>query len=149
MAKQAADAQAAVSATVERLKAQLGQSVDPRAWAKQYPYVAVGAAAVAGFAATMALVPSKEDRALRRLRRIEEALHPPPPARPSEENSGEARFAKGKNSFLTSLLLEVLSAIKPAIISLLTAGVTAQAAQPDQPEPPPPQPQPNDAGATV
>src|SRR5579862_8238473 len=54
--KQAHDAQAAISKVLQDLKAKVGQGVDPKAWAREHPWIAVGAAAVAGFAATSALV---------------------------------------------------------------------------------------------
>jgi len=57
------------------IKAKLGQGVDPKAWAREHPWVTIGAAAVAGFAATAALVPSKEEQALKKLAAIERALN--------------------------------------------------------------------------
>src|SRR5947208_2034202 len=73
--KQARDAQAAMSRVLQDLKTRLGQGVDPKAWAREHPWIAVGAAAVAGFAATAALVPSKEEQTLKKLAAIERALH--------------------------------------------------------------------------
>ena len=69
--KQAHNAQVAIGNVLQDLKAKLGQGVDPKAWAREHPWMAVGAAAVAGFAATAALVPSKEEQALKKLASIE------------------------------------------------------------------------------
>jgi hypothetical protein len=92
---------------------------------------------VAGFVATAVLVPSKEDQALKKLARIERALNPPqpkpePPAPMSAD--GANKFKAGHQSFTRTIMGEVIKAVQPALVSLLTAGVTAQAAKPSQEE---------------
>ena len=58
LAQQAADAKTAVLRTVADIKATAQEAADVRWWTQQYPWYAVGAAAVLGFvAATHLLVP--------------------------------------------------------------------------------------------
>src|SRR5690348_9501934 len=61
LAHQANEAKAAIGAALDDLKKSLANGVNPVGWAKQYPWIAVGAGAVAGFVATSLLVPSKEE----------------------------------------------------------------------------------------
>ncbi len=139
LAQQAADAQAAIKRTLNDIKTGLAQGANPSGWVREYPWISLGASVVAGFVATTAIVPSKEERALRKLARIERALHPEPP--PASRHDGEdgrgssnaADYKRGRQSFARSILGEVLKAVQPALLSLLTAGVTAKAAQPDYP----------------
>src|SRR6187455_580325 len=64
--QQAELAKAAIARTFQRFAAELGQGANPIEWAKEYPWISVGAAAVAGFVAANVLIPSKEDQALKK-----------------------------------------------------------------------------------
>ncbi len=125
----------------------LRDGVDPKAWTKEHPWAMVAGAAVAGFAAAAAFVPSKEDQALRRLLAMERALLPKPANRATHDNGQDAGedggakdFSKGRTGFLGAVGRQVLETIKPALMSALTAGITAKAATPDNayeaPQPP-------------
>ena len=82
------------------------------------------------------LVPSKEDQALKKLAKIERALNPepPPPTHEDKDRDHTADYKKGKQSFTRSLMGEVLKAVQPALMSMLTAGVAAKTAKPSQEE---------------
>ena len=117
----------------------LGRGANVSTLTRQYPWLTLGASTVAGFIATAALVPSKEDQALKRLAKIERALNPPQPkpdpaAAHAAEGDGSKQFKAGHQSFTRTILGEVIKAVQPALVSLLTAGVTAQAAKPSQEE---------------
>jgi hypothetical protein len=103
----------------------------------------VAGATVAGFVGAVMAVPSKEEEALRRLARIEKALMPKPEPREAaahhdDEDGGAKSYSKGHASFMSGLGRQVLEAVKPAIMSALTAGITAKASQPQQPSTQPP-----------
>src|SRR4051812_41641164 len=66
LTKQAADAKAAIARVSEELKNDLAKGVDPRAWMQVAPWTTLASAAVAGFLAAAATIPSKEEQALRR-----------------------------------------------------------------------------------
>src|SRR5215471_2494903 len=71
--QQAADAKAAVRRTLADIKVTAQEAADVRWWTQQYPWYAVGAAAVVGFiAATQVLVPAEQH-----------AQEVPPVARPT------------------------------------------------------------------
>lgn len=132
LAHQANEAKAAIGAALDDLKKSLANGVNPVGWARQYPWIAVGAGAVAGFVATSLLVPSKEEQALAKLAKIERALNPPappPPQQPQAAANGEQSYKSGQSSLVRAVLGEVVSAIKPAVISLLTASTTAAVAK--------------------
>ena len=137
LAHQAEDAKAAIAAALAGAKGEFAKGLDPKGWTRQHPWVALGASAVAGFVATATLVPSKEEQALKKLAKNEQALNPPPPppqpaAAPA--GSGEHGYKAGQHGFAKALLGEVIGAIKPALISLLTAGATAATTKPSQEE---------------
>ena len=140
LAQQAVDAKAAITATLGEIGRDLGQTVNVAGWTRQYPWLTLGASTVAGFVATAVLVPSKEDQALRKLAKIERALNTPPPPRKDEPAAHDAdgdsskAYKRGRHSFGRAILGEVIKAVQPALLSMLTAGVTAKAAKPSQEE---------------
>jgi hypothetical protein len=144
LAMQQEYAKAAVARAVGELKDALADGADPRVWAKQYPWATIAVSALAGFAATAALVPSREQQALKKLAEIERALNPEPRRRAERERdehadsvdgkAGGEDYKAGKQSFMTALLGEAIKAVRPALISLLTAGVTAKVAKPSPEE---------------
>jgi hypothetical protein len=141
LAQQAVDAKAAISAVLSDLGGDLARAAHPGHLMKKYPWLTLGASAVAGFAATAALVPSKEEQALKKLAKIERALNPEPPLKkkqqdnestPSEENV--KNYKSGRSSLTRTLLGEVIKAVQPAIVSMLTAGIAAKEAKPSEAE---------------
>ncbi len=120
----------------------------------------VAGATVAGFAAAAMFVPSKEDQALRKLIAMEKALMPKMPKRSSRddghdagEDGGAKDFSKGRTGFLGAVGRQILETIKPALMSALTAGITAKAAAADNeyqaPQPPPADPSQAQAAAPI
>src|SRR5690348_16195859 len=127
LAQQAHNAQLAMSKAFAEMKARLGQGVDPKLWAKEYPWMTIGAAAVAGFLAAYTLIPSKEEQALKRLARIERALNPPR-SRHEEHSNGNEKKEEGGGGMLSTILHEALGVVRPALVSLLTANLANPAA---------------------
>lgn len=134
-------AKAAIGRVVSELKGALADGANPKEWMQQYPWATLGVSAVAGFVATTLLVPSREQQALKKLAEIERALNPGRAERERDDHpdsidgkAGADDYKAGKQSFMTSLLGEAIKAVRPALISLLTAGVTAKAAKPSPEE---------------
>ena len=135
-------AKAAIGRVVGELKQALAEGANPKEWMHQYPWATLGVSAVAGFVATSMLVPSREQQALKKLAEIERALNPQPRRRTERDEhpdsidgkAGADDYKAGKQSFMTALLGEAIKAVRPALISLLTAGVTAKAAGPSEEE---------------
>jgi hypothetical protein len=123
IARQMAEAKAAMRHVVENLKSELAKGVDVRLWTREHPGYAVAGAGVAGFATAAAAVPTKEDQALKRLAALERAVAPPR----KESENGDHHQAP-KSGFLSSVGRELVGALKPLLMSALTAGATAAAA---------------------
>ena len=117
----------------EQLMADLASGVDPKLWMKVRPWTSLAGAVVAGFAAAAVVVPSKEQQALRRLAEIEKMLMPKPVDMRSPVDRDVPK-GREKPTFLSGLMTEVLGAVKPAILSMLTAGITAKATKPTEEE---------------
>ena len=151
--RQAEEAAKAISQVFGEFSKSLKDGIDPTLWTKEHPWAMVAGATVAGFAAAAMFVPSKEDQALRKLIAMEKALMPKGSRRAaaydgdghdSSEDGGAKDFSKGRTGFLGAIGRQVLETIKPALMSALTAGITAKAATPDTgyqaPQPPPTDP---------
>ncbi len=141
LSRQALDARAAIARTVERLQANLAEGADPREWTRRYPRISVGAAAIAGFAAAWALVPSKEEQALKHLEKIRRAMTPPvesPEEDAAAANGDPSHRARG-GKFAGMLVKELLHLVRPALMSLFKAGLAASASPAtDDPDASPP-----------
>ena len=108
----------------------IAQGADPREWTRDYPLIALTAAAGAGFVAAVRLIPSKEEQALKKLAALERALHPPQPvvAPVSADGATDATY---KKSIWSTVFGDLIRAMGPALSSAITAAVTAKAAEPD------------------
>ena len=100
LTQQAADAKAAMQRTVADMKATAQEAADVRWWTQQYPWYAVGAAAVVGFvAATQLLTPAHQP------------AQPAPPAQ-----------AAARPTLVSSLFDMVRSALMTTIAEALRPG---------------------------
>jgi hypothetical protein len=61
LAREITDAKAALSQAVADLSSGLTSTADLQQWIKRYPWAALGAATVAGFAAAVALTPARDE----------------------------------------------------------------------------------------
>ena len=115
-------ARAAMSGATEKIKQGALQAADPTAWAETHPWMSVGAAAAAGFAAAKATFTPRDERViakyLRAVRRGEATG-----AKPAEP----APRARGRSASLFALLQTAAMQI-PAILSQLQAADAARAA---------------------
>jgi hypothetical protein len=128
----ASAAKDAIAGAFHDLKEDLARGADPREWMKSHPWMTLASAAIAGFAAAAATIPSKEEQALKKLAAIEKAIHG---HRPESANGHEGadEHKKEPGGMMAMVLRELIGAVKPAVISLLTARLNPQG--------PPPHPQ--------
>jgi ElaB/YqjD/DUF883 family membrane-anchored ribosome-binding protein len=131
LADQAKQAKAALSEVLSDLTHGVLHTADPRQLTHDHPWSAVGAAAVAGFAAAWLLVPSKEDQAIKKLAKIERALFPREEKKDHDHEKDSSRDEKKSHSFFSGLASEVFKTLRPALLSAMSAGITAKASQPD------------------
>ena len=118
LAEQARLAKAALGKAFDDLKADLARGADPRLWVKSHPWVTLASAAVAGFAATSAAIPSREEQALARLRAIERAIHG---AHTPRTNGHDGEPAPAKESMGAVLTRELIGMAKPIVVTLLSS----------------------------
>ncbi|HWE92798.1 MAG TPA: hypothetical protein VG269_02385 [Tepidisphaeraceae bacterium] len=129
LAQQAASAQAAMTDALKEMGKDFARTADPRLWAKTHPWATLASAAVAGFAAAAAVVPSKEQQALNKLAAIERALYAHNGSKAAAQDGKEDGHDEGKNKggFVAVLLREVFGALRPALMSLISAGMASAA----------------------
>jgi hypothetical protein len=119
----------AMQATIQDIKVELAQGLSPVELAKRHPWLTLMGSAVGGFAAAATLVPSKEQQALDRLRRINEANHPNAKSVAAENGNKP----DGKRTSLGELLSsQLFGLIRPIAVSLLSAAMSSRPKPPDQ-----------------
>src|SRR5438132_512560 len=108
LSAEARHARDAMGEAAARLKEHLKAAADPHWLTRRHPWAALGAAAVAGFAAGAAAIPSKEQQAMKKLAEFERLLHgPPPESAPPPPTSGNGRRERpGKESLLQTVIRE-------------------------------------------
>ena len=105
------------------------RGLNPLLWGREHPWLTIAASTVGGFAAAAALIPSKEEQTLARLRRLREAMEPSEKPSQDDKHSKTAKAAEGAIGGL--LLRQVIGLIRPVIVSLLRGATSAQKAQAD------------------
>jgi hypothetical protein len=112
--QQADDAKAAIGNAFSEAKTALAQGMDPSAWTRKYPLVAVGSALAAGFVAAMVAVKSNEPQ----------PVSPQPPSAPPPAP---------KPGFWWSLIREAVEMVRPVLTAALIAAIKSP---PSSQEPP-------------
>jgi hypothetical protein len=128
--QEATRARTAIANTWAEAKANLARGVNPGAWAGEHPWIALSSATVAGFFAAYAFVPSKEEQALKKLAKIEQALSGGVACAPAAaDGHGDGRASSG--GIFGSIGGEVMKLLRPALASTLSALLSAKAVQGD------------------
>lgn len=128
LAHQAADAKAAIARTLSQIGADLGHAVSPVGAIGSHPWLTLSATTVAGFVAAAAMVPSKKQQALRKLARIEKALHPERNRHIDQElyerDGNEPKRAKaGGRSLAVAIVDGLFKTLQPILLSSLNAAI--------------------------
>jgi hypothetical protein len=132
LAQQAASAKAAIAGALSEMGRDFARTADPRLWAKQHPWATLAASAIAGFAAAATVVPSKEQQALAKLTAIERALDgrhaTKPPHEGEQASDGNGKESKG--GIVGMLIRELIGAVRPALFSMISAGLAGHSPPP-------------------
>jgi hypothetical protein len=118
----------------------LAKGLNPLQWTKDHPWLTLGAIAIGGFATTAAVVPSREEQELRRLRRLQEAMRPPAPAAAETHPSNGNAAGKSTGGLWKVLLAELIGLVRPIIAAILSEAMGARSAVPTPAAPPAPAP---------
>jgi hypothetical protein len=121
--QEAARARAAISRALSDLGQNLKATADPHVLTRDHPWLAISTAAVAGFAAALTLIPSKEQQALRALAELERARHATPPQAAAASDK-PATSAAAKPGIFANITTEVLKTVRPLLTTLITAGIS-------------------------
>jgi hypothetical protein len=135
---EAENARLAITESLKKAKAALAGSVDPRVPVRKHPLIAVGTAAVTGFVATVVMMPSKEERELRKLERLRRAMNPEPPKPAPVDGkppiNGAAHPEQPKPIWM-AILKEVIAFAKPILLAQITSQLKREAVPRQQPDP--------------
>jgi hypothetical protein len=115
--EQAANAKAAFKQTLSEVFAGLGTGVSPAKWTEEHPWLMLASATAVGFTTACVSIPSKEQAALKRLKKLEEMLKEPPPERHHETNGKKVE----KKTLTQVLLAELIRAASGIVGSMLRA----------------------------
>jgi hypothetical protein len=133
--QRAQTAREAIHATLDEIKTEFSQGLSPIELAKRHPWLTLLGSAVGGFAAAATLVPSKEQQALDRLRRVQEALHPS--TKPAAGENGNKPHEKG-SKISSVLITQLLGMLRPIVISLISGAMASRSKPPEDPTQNPP-----------
>ena len=136
MTRQAADAKAAIARAKSDIAQDLARTADPRAWLAVAPWTTLAGAAVAGFLAAAVAIPSKQEQALRRLRKLEKALEAEEDRREEyhhrrRQDEGKSEAA-AKGSTLGAMIGALAGAVQPVLMNIVSSALSGKAAQPPE-----------------
>jgi hypothetical protein len=123
LAEQAEDARAAINQILRDLKSGIAQSADPKKLTARHPYLAVGGAALAGFAAAWLATPNEAQRNARAAAALERERAAPEPA-PS--TNGHDRKKSGSALWMQLVRL-AMPAVTSAVSSMLHSALASRA----------------------
>jgi hypothetical protein len=131
VAEQADQAKAAIASVLGDMKGAIAQSVNLKEWTRQYPWIMTASAAVVGFAAAMAVTPSKDESLKDKWEAFKDKFTPDLSAKPEVNARTVAdQPAQGDSpSWFSIVLREVLKAVGPTIGGMLTGALASQPAQ--------------------
>ncbi len=124
LADQAAQARAAIGKVLGELGGNVGRIADPRRLTRKHPWPAVGGAAVAGFAGALVAIPSREDR--ERKKAAEWVRMTQCPCDGDGQTPPKEKKPAKERSFLFGLLKSLFKVLEPAMLSAVSAGITAK-----------------------
>jgi hypothetical protein len=130
LATEAAAARAAVLQVIGDLKSGLSTAADPRLWARQHPWAAVGVAAVAGFAAAALVVPSQDKKLKEKLADIFDAVSP----RDKAESNGDAKVDPRSGPGPMAMAMGPLIDLAKTALTSLVVGAVHQSSSPPEAE---------------
>lgn len=129
LAGQAELAKRAMARAWEQVASGFAQGLSVGAWTREHPWVAVGTAATAGFAAGVSLIPSKQEQALHKLAELQRALNADHNGDTDTSSSDEAprsdKRASAGSNLLSIALRELVRGLGPVVGSAISAAVVA------------------------
>ena len=124
LAREVEDAKAALARTLAELKNGLSTSANLRLWVKHYPWAALGAASVAGFAAATAITPAAGESLSEKMSRLKSNVRESTPS----DNGRPAGEAEKSSRVKATLMDSIFDLAKTLVQTVLLATLQGQAA---------------------
>jgi hypothetical protein len=137
LAREQAQARAAISGVLADMKQALAQGADLKEWTRQHPWILMGGATVAGALAGMLLTPTKEESLKEFFEKKWESLKgTASPAAEDFEQSARAAAAQPQpqeqhSSILTTIIREAMKVVGPTLGGLISGAIAGQQAGAD------------------
>jgi len=132
LARQSAEAKAAVSATLDRMRQDLKDGADLQAWTREYPWPSVGIAAALGFLAAAAITPAGRDPHHEKWSALLHEVLGDERAAKVETETHAAAHQSAVGSVFKSLLKTFGGALQSSLIAAVSAKAQQAADQPSQ-----------------
>ena len=120
---EADDAMAAMKKVLSDMGKTAAEGLDPHKLTAAHPLIAMGAAAVAGFAGAAVAIPAKKTEEQKRLERIEQAVR----AQAVATGAAISDTADHGRSMLGNLMVKGFNMLKPTLVTALTSAIAAKA----------------------
>jgi len=131
LAKEQAQASAAISAVLADMKRAVAQGADVRAWTRQHPLIMAGTATVAGFVAGMLVTPSKKETFKDFFgdtwEAFKEKMTPPATATATVGNQPPPAPQGEPSSILGTIIKQAIQVLGPAIGGMITGAMAGDA----------------------
>jgi len=128
IARQQAEARAAISGVLADMKAAIAAGGDVREWTRKYPWIMAGGAILAGFAAGAVAVPSKNESFEDFWKSIKDRLTPA--AVDETQQAIPPVEVRQKPSMLSTILGDVLKIAGPALVGMVTEAMARRGEPP-------------------
>jgi ElaB/YqjD/DUF883 family membrane-anchored ribosome-binding protein len=131
LAREQAQASAAISAVLTDMKRAVAQGVDVREWTRQHPLIMAGTATVAGFVAGMLVTPSKKETFKDffgdKWEAFKEKMTPPATAAATVGNPPPAAPQGEPSSILGTIIKQAIQVLGPALGGMITGAMAGEA----------------------
>jgi ElaB/YqjD/DUF883 family membrane-anchored ribosome-binding protein len=131
LAREQAQASAAITAVLTDMKRAVAQGVDVRAWTRQHPLIMAGTATVAGFVAGMLVTPSKKETFKDffgdKWEAFKDKMTPPATATATVGNPPPPAPQGEPTSILGTIIKQAIQVLGPAIGGMVTGAMAGEA----------------------
>ena len=134
LAREVADAKAALTESLAGLKLGLTNSADLRQWVKCYPWASLGAATAAGFAAAAAVTPAKGESINDKIARLRRNGQP---TSADESPSAPAQFNSPRRASVTDQLINSVFDLAKVLVQTLIVATFQRPVAAENPAPAP------------
>jgi hypothetical protein len=134
LAREVADAKAALTESLAGLKLGLSNSADVRQWVKHYPWASLGAATAAGFAAAAAVTPAKGESINDKIARLRRNWQP---TSADDSPSAATQINSPRRTSVSDQLISSVFDLAKVLVQTLIVSILQRPAAAENPAPSP------------